>query len=44
VPFNVAFDLPADERLAFIVVMGTLDGRQFDWENLSWLPDAVVET
>lgn len=35
-PFDVAFDLPEDERLAFIVALGTLDGREFDWESLSW--------
>lgn len=36
VPFDVAFSLPADERIAFVVTFGTLDGRVFDWEAQSW--------
>jgi hypothetical protein len=36
VPFDVAFTLPPDDRLAFVVALGTLDGRQFDWQALSW--------
>jgi hypothetical protein len=36
VPFDVAFSLPEDERLAFVVVLGTLEGRVFDWPSLSW--------
>ena len=35
-PFDVAFSLPEDERLAFIVALGTLDGREFDWATLEW--------
>ncbi len=35
-PFDVAFSLPEDERLAFIVALGTLDGREFDWFALRW--------
>lgn len=35
-PFDVAFSLPVDERLAFIVALGTLDGREFDWGSLLW--------
>ena len=35
-PFDVAFSLPPDERLAWIVILGTLDGRSFDWGSLSW--------
>jgi hypothetical protein len=27
VPFDVAFSLPVDERLAYVVVFGTLEGR-----------------
>ena len=38
-PFDVAFSLPGDERLAFVVVMGTLDGRTFDWDRLAWKDD-----
>jgi len=36
VPFDVAFSLPEDERLAWVVVLGTLDGGRFNWNNLSW--------
>ncbi|MEJ0016751.1 MAG: hypothetical protein WDN25_09305 [Acetobacteraceae bacterium] len=35
-PFDVAFSLPVDERLAFVVALGTLDGREFDWRSLHW--------
>lgn len=35
-PFDVAFSLPLDERIAWIVVLGTLDGHMFDWQALSW--------
>jgi hypothetical protein len=36
VPFDVAFSLPPTERLAFIVALGELDGRSFDWRGLRW--------
>jgi hypothetical protein len=36
VPFDVAFSLPADERLAFVVALGTLAGGVFDWDELRW--------
>jgi hypothetical protein len=36
VPFDVAFSLPADERLAYVVALGTLEGREFDWRALRW--------
>lgn len=35
-PFDVAFSLPEDERLAFVVALGTLDGLVFDGNDLSW--------
>ena len=35
-PFDVAFCLPPDERLAWIVAFGTIDGREFDWHSLRW--------
>jgi hypothetical protein len=38
VPFDVAFSLPDDERLAFVVALGTLEGREFDWPSLTWKP------
>jgi hypothetical protein len=36
VPFDVAFSLPDDERLAYVVVLGTLEGRRFDWSTHTW--------
>ena len=36
VPFDVAFSLPPDDRLAWVVALGTIDGREFDWQNLRW--------
>ncbi len=36
-PFDVAFALPPDERLAYVVALGTLDGEQFDWRALRWV-------
>jgi hypothetical protein len=36
VPFDVAFSLSSAERLAFVVILGTLAGRRFDWSRLAW--------
>lgn len=36
VPFDVAFSLEADERTAWIVVLGELDGRVWDWGAMRW--------
>jgi hypothetical protein len=36
VPFDVAFSLPAEDRLAWVVALGTLDGRVFDFTALRW--------
>jgi len=36
VPFDVAFSLAPDERLAWVVALGTLEGREFDWHTRSW--------
>ena len=36
VPFDVAFSLAADERTAWIVVMGEMDGRVRDWGAMRW--------
>lgn len=35
-PFDVAFSLSPDERMAFVIALGTLDGHQFDWEAHGW--------
>lgn len=36
VPFDVAFCLPADERLAWVVAMGRFEGLEFDWATRRW--------
>jgi hypothetical protein len=36
VPFDVAFSLPVEDRLAWVVAIGTLDGGEFDWHTLRW--------
>jgi hypothetical protein len=36
VPFDIAFSLPPDERLAFVVALGSLDGGIFDWAAMRW--------
>ena len=35
-PFDVAFSLAPDERLAWVVAIGRLDGRDFDFSTMSW--------
>ena len=35
-PFDVAFSLPADERLAWVVAIGGLDGGRWDWQAMRW--------
>ncbi len=36
VPFDVAFSLPSDERLAWVVALGSLDGGKFDFTTMRW--------
>jgi hypothetical protein len=36
VPFDVAFSLSPEERLAWVVATGTLEGRLFDWHSHQW--------
>jgi hypothetical protein len=36
VPFDVAFSLPVDERLAWVVAMGRLEGLEFEWGSQTW--------
>lgn len=36
VPFDVAFSLPPDERLVWVVVFGELAGRRWDWGTMAW--------
>ncbi len=36
VPFDTAFSLDDTERLAFVVALGTLAGREYDWAERRW--------
>lgn len=36
VPFDVAFSLDAEERTAWVVVFGEMDGRVWDWRAMQW--------
>jgi len=36
VPFDVAFSLPPDERTAWVIVLGTLQGRIYDFDAMRW--------
>ncbi|HTR17158.1 MAG TPA: hypothetical protein VMI52_09015 [Acetobacteraceae bacterium] len=37
VPFDVAFALEPEERLAWVVAFGSLDGGTFDWQARRWV-------
>jgi hypothetical protein len=36
VPFELASSLSATQRFAWVVAVGFLKGRAFDWDRLSW--------
>ena len=36
VPYSVAFALEPDERLAYVVIFGQLDGNDFDFDRGQW--------
>jgi hypothetical protein len=36
VPFDVAFSLSVEERLAWVAALGTLDGGEFDATTMHW--------
>lgn len=36
VPFDVAFSLDSDERAAWVIALGTLQGRRFDFDTMEW--------
>jgi hypothetical protein len=36
VPFDVAFSLTPEDRLAFVVAIGRLDGGSFDFTRHRW--------
>ncbi len=37
VPYEVAMRMSLQRRLAFNVIFGELDGRDFDWRALRWV-------
>ncbi len=37
VPFDVAFSLHPEERLHWVVVLGTIRGQTYDWSSRRWL-------
>jgi len=34
---DIALSLDSAERLAFLVVLGEQNGREFDWKKLEWI-------
>jgi hypothetical protein len=36
VPFDVAFSLDAETRLAWVIAVGELQGRVWDWSAMRW--------
>ena len=36
VPFDVAFSLGDEERLAWVVIFGRFEGGTFDWRTRAW--------
>jgi hypothetical protein len=36
VPFDIAFSLPTVERMAYVIVIGTLEGYTFNWNAFAW--------
>ena len=41
-PFEFAFAMPADERLAWIFAVARLDGLEFDTQARRWCPIAAT--
>ena len=38
-PFDVAITLGPVERAAYVIVLGTLNGHDFNWPSFEWAPD-----
>lgn len=36
IPYDIAMNLDAVERDAFMIIFGTLDGSEFDWRSAKW--------
>lgn len=39
IPFDVAFALEIEERLAWTVILGEINGGKFNWEARRWERD-----
>jgi hypothetical protein len=37
VDFDLAWSMAPDERLAYVIRFGELDGGKFDWDEFRWL-------
>jgi hypothetical protein len=37
VPFDIAFSLSPDERAAYVIALGELEGQTFDFNTMCWL-------
>jgi hypothetical protein len=37
VPWDVAFALEPDERMGMVIIIGRMDGGDFDWNSGSWV-------
>lgn len=37
VPFDVAFSLSNDERCAWLIICGEINGKEFDWSTGNWI-------
>lgn len=35
-PFDVAFSLAPEDRLAWVIALGQLDGGEFDYPSMTW--------
>lgn len=36
VPFDVAFSVSNDMRVAWLIIFGEIDGGEFDWGAITW--------
>lgn len=36
IPFDVAFSLSNNERVAWLIICGEIDGGEFDWSTGNW--------
>lgn len=36
IPFDVAFSIDDEERLAWVVIIGTLKGLRYNWAGRRW--------